>query len=130
MPTILLLVPSGILDLPTALNSQEPAVRPPSKIVGQTMPNPLRILSEKGSCLFIRQIQLKRCQRGKIRKICTIAGKGYMISLVEFEFNSNRVYLIMTSDFIIGRGVQNNPKRSDIGLKLSEMVGRKFLVII
>ena len=95
-------LPPGFSYLPTALNSQEPAVRPPSKIVGQTMPNPLRILSEKGSCLFIRQIQLKRCQRGKIRKICTIAGKGYIISLVEFEFNSDRVYLIMTSDFIIG----------------------------
>ena len=92
----------GFSYLPTALNSQEPAVRPPSKIVGQTMPNPLRILSEKGSCLFIRQIQLKRCQRGKIRKICTIAGKGYIISLVEFEFNSDRVYIMMTSDFIIG----------------------------
>ena len=55
-----------------------------------------------------------------------------MISLVEFEFNSNREYLIMTSDFfIIGRGVQNNSKRSDVvGLKLSEMVGRKSLDII
>ena len=54
-----------------------------------------------------------------------------MISLVEFEFNSNREYLIMTSDFIIGRGVQNNSKRSDVvGLKLSEMVGRKLLDVI
>ena len=132
MPTIWIPAPPpGFSYLPTTLNSQEPAVRPPSKIVGQTMPNPLRILSEKGSCLFIRQIQLKRCQRGKIRKICTIAGKGYIISLVEFEFNSDRVYLIMTSDFIIGRGVQNNSKRSDVvGLKLSEMVGRKLLDVI